>query len=85
MLKKTYYVLDDFNINIQKFKRTSVAHNYINLIVSYGARSIINKSARVIPESFSMKDHIITNDSIHRFNFFIFKVGVTDPYPFYVK
>ena len=30
---KKFYNIGDFNINIQKFKRTNEAHDYINLIV----------------------------------------------------
>ena len=64
--KKTYYILRDFNIKIQKHNRTSAAHNYTNLIVSNGAIPIIKKPTRVTPESSSATDHIITNDSNHQ-------------------
>ena len=62
-LQKTYYILGDFKINIQKFNRTNAAHNCINLIVSNGAILIITKPTRVTPESSSIMDHILTNDS----------------------
>ena len=83
--KKTYYILGDFNINIQKFNRTNAAQNYINLIVSNGAIPIITKPARVTPESSSIIDHIITNDSNHQIKSFIFEVDVSDHYPILCK
>ena len=83
--KKTYYILGDFDINMQKFNRTNAAHNHINLIVSNGAIPIITKPTRVTPESSSIIDHIITNDSNHQIKSFIFEVDVSDHYPILCK
>ena len=85
ILKKAYYILGDFNINIQKYNRTSAAYTYINLIVNNGAISIITKLARVNSESSFIIDHIITNNSNHQINSFIFKMDVTDRYPILCK
>ena len=62
---KPYYILGDFNINILKSKCTGISHDYINVIVANGAVPIITKPARVTPESSSIIDHIINNDSNH--------------------
>ena len=74
-----------YNVNIQKYNRTSTAHNCINVSVSNGAIPIITKPTRVTSESSSIIDHIITNDSNHQINSFIFKVDVTDHYPILCK
>ena len=81
ILKKICYIHGDFNINIQKFKRTRLAHDCINLIVGNGAIPIITKPTRVVPDSTCIINNIITKDSNHQINSFIFKVDVTDHYP----
>ena len=82
---KPYYTLGDFNINMLKSKRTSISHDYINLIVANGAVPTITKPRRVTPEFSSIIDHITTNDSIHQIDSFIFKVDVTEHYPILCK
>ena len=54
-------------------------------MVSNGAIPIITKPTRVTPESSSIIDHIITNDSNHQIKSFIFEVDVTDHYPILCK
>ena len=51
------------------------------MIVSNGTIPIITKPTRVTPESSTIIDHIITNDSNHQIKSFIFEVDVTDHYP----
>ena len=83
---KLYYILGDFNINILKSKRTSRSHDYINLIVANGAVPIITKPTKVTPESYSIIDHIITNDSNHQIDSCIFEVDVIrTTFRFYAK
>ena len=50
-----------------------------------GAVPIITKPTRITPESSSIIDHIITNDSNHQIDSFIFEVDVTDHYPLLCK
>ena len=68
-----------------KFKGTRAAHDCIGLIVGNGAIPIITKLARVIPDSTFIIDHIITNESNHKINSFIFEVDVIDHYQILCK
>ena len=81
ILQKIYYILGDFIINIQKFKRTFAAYDFINL----EAIPIITKPTRLTPDSTSIMDHIITNDSNYQINSFIFEVDVADHDPILCK
>ena len=79
--KNVYYILGDFNLNIQSDNRTNYATEYINLIVSNGAFPIITKPTRVTENSATIIDHIITNDAMHVLEPAIIKTDLTDHYP----
>ena len=60
--KHKYYIVDDFNINIEDKNRSVNSNMYLNMISSNGAFLPIDKHTRVIDNSRSIVDHVITND-----------------------
>ena len=81
--KKVYYILGDFNINLNRDNRTNSANLYINSILSHGAIPLITKPTRISNNSSTIIDHIITNDSKHELQSFIVKSDLTDHYPIF--
>ena len=60
--KHKYYIVDDFNINIDDKNRSVNSNMYLNKISSNGAFLPIDKHTRVIGNSRSIMDHVIRND-----------------------
>ena len=60
--KHKYYIVGDFNINIGDKNRSVNSHMYLNIIFSSGAFLPIDKHTRVIGNSKSIIDQVITND-----------------------
>ena len=56
------------------------ANLYINSILSHDAIPLITKPTRISNNSSTIIDHIITNDSKHKFQSFIVKSDLTDHY-----
>ena len=81
--KKVYYILGDFNINLNRDNRTNSANLYINSILSHDAIPLITKPTRISNNSSTIIDHIITNDSKHELQSFIVKSDLTDHYPIF--
>ena len=49
--KKTYYIVGDINIDISLNVQSANMRNYLNMLESNGAVSIINKPTRITPTS----------------------------------
>ena len=81
--KNVYYILGDFNINIQPDSRTTYAKDYINLLLSHGAISLITKPTRVTKNSATIIDHIISNDTLNVPISGIIQTDLTDHYPIF--
>ena len=79
--KKTFYILGDISININK--RTSQVVNYLNATESNGAIQLIAKPIRVTDSTATVIDHIITNDKIHKLRVcsYVLPAKLTDHYP----
>ena len=77
---KTAYLLRDLNINLDKFNRSKIANNYINIIISNSAIPIITLSARVTSATSTIFDHIITDDLKHKIVPFVICSDRTDHY-----
>ena len=56
--KNVYYILGNFNINIDPDSRATYANNYINLLLSHEAFSLITKPTRVNENFATIIDHI---------------------------
>jgi len=63
--QKHFYVFGDTNIITDYNRKTAVASNYINELISCGAIPIIIIPTRVTSEISSIIDHILTNDISH--------------------
>ena len=60
--KHKYYIVGDFNINIDDKNRSVNSDMYLNMISSNGGFFPIDKHTRVKGNSRSLIDHVITND-----------------------
>ena len=79
---KTFYILGDFNINVNEAANRSLfADSYLQALSSNGAHQIVTKPTRVTDRSFTVIDHIITNDITHTITPRIILSSITDHYP----
>ena len=78
---KQYYLFGDFNSNVNSTVNNEGGLNYVNMISSNGAYSLINKPTQVTNVSQTTIDHIVTNDSMHVIHPIIFVSDLTDHYP----
>ena len=62
---KYYYILGDFNINLDIEKNLPLLMRYLNMLISYGAFLLITKPTRVTDNSSSIINHIIFNNIEH--------------------
>ena len=83
--KKIYYIIGDINIDISPNVRSSNKQNYLNMLESNGAVSIINKPTRITPTSCTTLDHIITNDRNHTILPGIIKTDISDHFPIFCE
>ena len=84
--KKTFYILGDMNININKTNQNyPQADRYMQAITSNGAFSLITKPTRVTDKTATVIDHIITNDSAHSILPRVVLSAITDHYPIMCK
>ena len=81
-----YYILGDFNINLEIEKNIPISMRYLIMLISYGAFPLITKPTRVTENSSSIIDHIISNDIKHPILPGIFETcNVCDHYPIFCK
>ena len=72
---KTFYVLGDFNINVNEATNRSLfADSYLQALTSNGAHQIVTNQRESI-------DHIITNDITHTITPRIILSSIADHYP----
>ena len=84
---KSFYLLGDVNININQNNRTTVAIDYINVLLCHGAFPVITIPTRVTSTFASVIDHIISNDLKHEILLFVLRECLAGHYPVacYVK
>ena len=64
--KNTFYILGDINIDTNNSTQNSAqADNYMQVVTSNGAFSLITKPTRVTYKTAMVIDHIITNGTAH--------------------
>ena len=78
--QKTVFLIGDFNINLTLSSNTLVnlSSDYINLLASYGYFFLITIPTRVINNSSTLIDHILTNDSLHAIKPGVIRTDLTD-------
>ena len=81
--KNIYYILGDFNINLQPDSCTTYANDYINLLLSHAGFLLITEPTRVTKNSATIIDHIISNDTINVLYPGIIQTDLTDHYPIF--
>ena len=72
--------MGDLNINLDKFKRSKIANDYINVMIRNSAISLITLPTRVTFATSTIIDHIITNDLKHKIAPFVIHSDLTDHY-----
>ena len=79
--KHKYYIVSDFNINIDDKNRSVNSDMYLNMISSNGAFLPIDKHTRVLSNSRSIIDHVITNDISNTIFPCVFLSDINDHFP----
>lgn len=79
--KENFYLIGDFNINIEKTQRTEAANDYIDSIIANGALPIITLPTRVTSTSSTIIDHVITNETKREIFPFVIRNDLSDHYP----
>ena len=79
--KLFYFIPGDINLNTKFSVRPSSTSQYLNMLTSNCAASIIDRSTRITPTCVTTLDHIITNEN--RFELFpaVIQYELTDHYP----
>ena len=76
---QTIYLLGDLNIDLDKFNRSKIANNYIN-IKNNSAIPLITLLTRVTPTTSTIFHHVITIDLKHKIAPFVIRSDLTDQY-----
>ena len=79
--KHKYYIVGDFNINIDDKNRSVNSDMYLNMISSNGGFFPIDKHTRVKGNSRSLIDHVITNDISNTIFPCVFISDISDYFP----
>ena len=79
---KDVVLAGDLNINLLDFDGNKRFQNFVNLMFHFGMIPIINKPTRVIRQTASAIDHIITNSIMYTgFKSGITKTDISDHFP----
>ena len=82
LLNSKTYLIGGFNINIDQSKCLSkIAVGYINMLNSNGLFHLVTLPTRITNTSFTVIDHIITNDNKYSIFPGIVKTDISDHYP----
>ena len=80
--RKDVVLAGDFNINLLDFDANKRFQNFVNLMFRFGMIPTVNKPTRVIRQTASAIDHIITNSIMHTgFKSGITKTDISDHFP----
>ena len=80
---KTYFLLGDMNIDISSYVQTTSTDNYLKMIKSNGALSIITKPTPITTTSQTTLIDILTNDHHHRITPGIIETDMSDHLPIF--
>ena len=71
-------------MNLLDFETNRKVQNFINFMFHYSMIRTVNKPTRVVKNSFSAIDHVITNSLLYtRFKMGIIKADISDHFPIY--
>ena len=59
---KHFFILGDININTSPRQISSFGSDDINMLLSYGIASVIDRPTRITPSSATILDYILTNE-----------------------
>ena len=78
---KHFFIFGDININTSPRQISSSGSDYINMLLSYGIASVIDKPSRITPSSATILDHILTNEDRFTIVPRVNEHDITDHYP----
>ena len=81
--KKEFYILGDFNINLLQAHLNHQINNYVDTLLSYSVKCVINKPTRIGTSSRTLLDHIYTNSTRRSING-IAKADISDHLPTFI-
>ena len=80
-----YYILGDINIDFLRYSDHNRVKFYVDTLHSVNARNLINKPTRLTEHSFSLIDHVYTNDSNNEIQSGIVATDISDHLPTFIK
>ena len=80
-----FFILGDININTSLRQMSSSGSDYINMLLSFGIASVIDKPTRITPSSATILDHILTNEDRFTIAPGVIEHYLTDHYPVMVS
>ena len=84
-MNKHFFIFGDMNINTSPRQLSSSGSDYINMLLSYGIDSVIDKPIRITPSSATILDHILTNEDRFTIVLGVVEHDLTDHYPVMVS
>ena len=82
---KHFFILGDININTSPRRISSSGSDYINMLLSCGIASVIDKPIRIMPSWATILDHILTNEDRFTIVPGVIEHDLTDHYPVMVS
>jgi len=79
-VKCYYFILGDININTSS-KTSHLTQEYLNMLASNSASSVITSPTRVTDITSTVLDHILTNESRYSLTPFVINYVISDHYP----
>jgi exonuclease III len=79
--ERDVYLLGDLNIDLLKYKSSSIATDFVESIFSHGFLQIITHPTRCIGNSATLIDHVITNNIQSAYESCIIISRISDHYP----
>ena len=83
--KQLFYILGDMNLNLLKYSESKNIQYYLDQLQTVNCHNIIDKPTRVTMSSFSLIDHIYTNDLIHKLTPSIILSDISDHFPTFLS
>ena len=79
--KSQFYLLSDINLNLLRYSENNNIRFYLDQLQTVNCHNIIDKPTRITTSTFSLIDHIYTNDVIHELQPGIILSDVSDHFP----
>ena len=82
---KNIVLIGDFNLNLLDFNKSKIVQSYVDIMFQFGLISLINCPSRVVKNSFSARDHIMTDLIDKKCETGIIKTDLSDHFPILVN